>query len=175
MQVKIRGEKIEVTESIKNYIEDKIGRLEKYFNNEDIVANVVIKSNKNSKTIEVTIPNGSLTLRREEINEDLYAAIDYVIDKLERQIRKNKSRLEKRLKVTNEVNFSLDFTDETPKEISQIVKRKNFDSKPMSEEEAILELELLNHDFFVFKNAEAECISVLYKRKDNNYGIINIK
>ena len=175
MQVKIRGEKIEVTESIKNYIEDKIGRLDKYFNKEDIVANVVIKSNKNTKTIEVTIPTGSLTLRREEMDEDLYAAIDYVIDKLERQIRKNKSRLEKRLKVTNEVNFSLNFTDETPKEMSQIVKRKKIDSKPMSEEEAILELELLNHDFFVFKNAEAECISVLYKRKDNNYGIINIK
>ena len=152
-----------------------MGRLDKYFNSDDIEAYVVIKSNKSSKTIEVTIPTGSLTLRREEVDDDLYAAIDSVIDKLERQIRKNKSRLEKRLKVTNEVTFSLDFNDDTPTDTKKIVKRKNFDSKPMSEEEAILQLELLGHDFFVFKNADNDAISVLYRRKDKNYGLINIK
>ena len=115
MRIKIRGEKITATAAIKNYIEEKMGRLDKYFNSDDIEAYVVIKSNKSSKTIEVTIPTGSLTLRREEVDDDLYAAIDSVIDKLERQIRKNKSRLEKRLKVTNEVTFSLDFNDDTPK------------------------------------------------------------
>ena len=175
MRIKIRGEKITATAAIKNYIEEKMGRLDKYFNSDDIEAYVVIKSNKSSKTIEVTIPTGSLTLRREEVDDDLYAAIDSVIYKLERQIRKNKSRLEKRLKVTNEVTFSLDFNDDTPTDTKKIVKRKNFDSKPMSEEEAILQLELLGHDFFVFKNADNDAISVLYRRKDKNYGLINIK
>ena len=88
MRIKIRGEKITATAAIKNYIEEKMGRLDKYFNSDDIEAYVVIKSNKSSKTIEVTIPTGSLTLRREEVDDDLYAAIDSVIDKLERQIRR---------------------------------------------------------------------------------------
>ncbi len=103
----------------------------------------------------------------------MYAAIDLVVDVLERQIRKNKTKLNKH-RSDDLMGFA--FVESDEEEINEsIVKRKNIDTKPMSEEEAILQMELLGHDFFVFKNVDEECISVLYKRKDGNYGIINSK
>ena len=158
MKLNIRGDKITVTKSIKDYIEDKISRLDKYFTNSD------------------TIPTSRFTLRAEERNQDLYTAIDLVIDKLERQIRKNKTRLNDKYKDLEK--FEMSFNFEVPvEEIDdiKIVKRKNVEMKPMDEEEAILQMELLNHDFFVFKNIDEECVSVLYQRKDGKLGIINVK
>ena len=176
MKYNIRGDKLEVTKSIKDYIEDKLNRLNKYYDNyKDLECKVVIRSKNNLQTIEVTIPLNKLILRAEVSEKDLYAAIDLVVDKLEGQIRKNKTRLKKRLEKLPDVDIMLDFDDEVDEDTSEIVKRKDIDSKPMDEEEAILQMNLLNHDFFVFKNVDEECVSVLYKRKDNKYGIINVK
>ena len=174
MNINIRGDKIEVTDSIKNYVKEKLARLDKYFDEPNrIDAHVLIRVKNNEEIIEVTIPTSKYTLRAEEKNADLYAAIDLVVDVLERQIRKNKTKLNKH-RCDDLMGFA--FVESDEEEINEsIVKRKNIDTKPMSEEEAILQMELLGHDFFVFKNVDEECISVLYKRKDGNYGIINSK
>lgn len=178
MKLNIRGDKLVVTDSIKAYIEEKVNKLNKYFDNNDIEAKIVIKVANNREIIEVTIPTNKYTLRAEERNEDLYAAIDLVIDKLERQIRKNKTKLNDRYKKESFMDFNFDFIEEFENDSEEdelIVKRKTIDIKPMDEEEAILQMELLNHDFFVFNNLDEECISVLYKRKDGKFGIINSK
>lgn len=172
MLLNIRGDKIEVTDSIKNYIEEKLKRLDKYFENpEDLKANIVVRTRGIDQIIEVTIPIKKAILRAEETNKDLYAAIDKVTDKLERSIRKNKTKIKKR-KVEN-MDVFLDFDVEEEEE-QKIVKRKQINNKPMSEEEAILQMDLLDHDFFIFQNTETNNMSVIYKRKDNSYGIIEI-
>ena len=177
MKLNIRGDKVTVTKSIKDYIEDKVSRLDKYFNNgKDVEGKVLIRIRNNEQIIEVTVPTSRFTLRAEERDQDLYTAIDLVIDKLERQIRKNKTRLNDKYKDLEK--FEMSFNFEVPvEEIDdvKIVKRKDVEMKPMDEEEAILQMELLNHDFFVFKNIDEECVSVLYQRKDGKLGIINVK
>ena len=175
MNINIRGDKIEVTSSIKKYVKEKLSRLEKYFeNSSNIDAHVLIRARNGEEVIEVTIPTSRYTLRAEEKNSDLYAAIDLVVDVLERQIRKNKTRLNKRREVAQEFAF-IPEDEEEYEDNNMIVKRKMISSKPMSEDEAILQMELLDHDFFMFKNEDEDCFSVLYRRKDGNYGIISSK
>lgn len=178
MKLNIRGEKITITQSMKAYITEKLAKVDKYFENpEEINANVLVRVKGLEQIIEVTAPTKRFTLRAEESNEDFYAAVDLVVSKLERQIRKNKDRLNRKYKNVETIEFNLDYEDDEKEEEnkSSIVKRKNISMKPMDEEEAILQIELLNHDFFVFKNIDEECVSVLYNRKDGNYGIINMK
>lgn len=177
MKFNIHGNKIDVTPAIKSYIEEKIGRLDKYLENpEGVTASVVIKVTGSEQKVEVTIPIQKVILRGEEAHKDLYASIDKVSDKMERQIRKNKTKLKKQRDVNNYVDFNIDFEiDKDESEEVNIVKRKVIEMKPMSEEEAILQMELLGHEFFVFNNIDAENISILYKRKDGNYGIIETK
>ena len=175
MKCNIRGEKIKVTDAIKDYIETKMSRLDKYFKANNVSANILIKLKGKKDAIEVTIPYDKYILRSEEIHDDLYAAIDLVIDKLERQIRKNKTKLKKQTK-SNELKFNFDYdttSEEDEAKDNKIVKRKTLEMKPMDEEEAILELELLSHDFFIYKDMHND-IKVIYKRKDGNYGIIEI-
>ncbi len=176
MTLNIRGNKIEVTNAIKSYIEEKLGKLDKYFEEpESINANVVVRMSGIDQIIEVTIPLKKAVLRAEERDKDLYAAIDFVTDKLERQIRKNKTRMHHKNNkemMTAFVDFAI--TEEEPKE-GTIVKRKTFDAKPMSEEEAMLQMSLVGHDFFIFKDSETENIAVIYRRKDGNFGIIEMQ
>lgn len=172
MKCKIRGEKIKITAAIQEYVETKISKLDKYFKEADVTANILIRIKGKDQIIEVTIPYDKYTLRSEDRQEDLYAAIDLVIDKLEGQIRKTKSKLKKQVKKDDTFfNFDYELTKEETKE-NKIVKRKTLEMKPMDEEEAILELELLGHDFFIYKDAKTSDINILYKRKDGNYGII---
>ena len=172
MKCKIRGEKIKVTASIQEYIETKLSKLDKYFKEVDVEANVLIRIRGKEQIIEVTIPYDKYTLRSEDRQEDLYAAIDLVIDKLEGQIRKTKTKLKKHVKPTDDFfNFDYELTQDE-KEETKIVKRKTIEMKPMDEEEAILELELLGHDFFIYKDVNTNEVNVLYKRKDGNYGVI---
>ena len=160
MKYNIRGDKILVTDAIKEYITEKLDRLNKYFDKPDsITANVVIKVKGYDQTIEVTIPTTSFTIRNEESAEDLYAAIDRVSDKIEKAASKN-------------FNLSYIEDDEEDIEESLVIKRKELNTKPMSEEEAILQMEMLGHDFFIYKDSETSKVCVLYKRKDNNYGLI---
>ena len=122
----------------------------------------------------MTIPIRKVILRGEQSHSDLYAAIDIVSDKMERQIRKNKTKLKKQN--SNFVEFNMDFEVETDEsEDKAVVKRKTIEMKPMSEEEAILQMELIGHEFFVFKDVDNDNISILYKRKDGDYGIIETK
>ena len=179
MKYNIRGDKITVTGAMKDYIEEKISKVDKYLENPgEVTANVVVRVKDLEQTIEVTVPTKKFTLRAEESNEDFYAAVDLVINKLERQIRKNKDRLSKKYKNNESIELNFDYKEEEDSKEqneSKIVKRKNISMKPMDEEEAILQMALLNHDFFVFKNIDEECVSVIYERKDGNYGIINMK
>ena len=178
MKYNIRGDKLEVTSAINNYVESKLDRLNKYFKEDDILANVLLRVRGNSQIIEVTIPTDKFILRSEEEDKDLYAAIDLVSDKLERQIRKNKTRLNKQ-NIDNkykEFNFDYEITEEDESNEDEIiVKRKKLEMKPMDEEEAILEMNLLGHEFFVYKDMHTNQICVLYKRKDGNYGLIETK
>jgi len=178
MKYNIRGDKLEVTDAINNYVESKLDRLNKYFKEDDILANVLLRVRGNSQIIEVTIPTAKFILRSEEEDKDLYAAIDLVTDKLERQIRKNKTRLNKQ-NVDNkykELNFDYELETEEENSIDEvIVKRKKLEMKPMDEEEAILEMNLLGHEFFVYKDMHTNNICILYKRKDGNYGLIETK
>lgn len=177
MKFNIRGQKLEVTDAIRSYIEEKIGRLEKYFENPaDITANVLIKVRGKDQVVEVTIPAPKLILRGEEANKDLYASIDLVSDKLERQIRKNKTRMSSKNNKKNVTDFIAEFSvDELELDKNVIVKRKHIEMKPMNEEEAILQMELLGHEFFVYKDSENNNVCILYKRKDGDYGIIETK
>ena len=173
MKINIHGRKLEVTDAIKGYIEEKLKKLDKYFENpSDITATVVVKVRGNDQIIEVTVPSKRFTLRGEESHKDLYAAIDLVTDKIERQIRKNKTRIKKNFKEV--ITFSND-VEEVEEDNNKIIKRKTIDMKPMSEEEAILQMNLLGHDFFVFNNTDTQNVSILYKRKDGDYGILETK
>ena len=176
MKINVRGDKVEITESMKNQITEKLNKLNLYFENpENINTYVLIRVRNLYKTIEVTIPTKRFTLRAEETQEDLYPAITEVVNKLERQIRKNKTRLSRKYRNNEKLEINTNFdSDSTELEEKKIKKRKKIEMKPMDEEEAVLQMELLGHDFFVFKKEIEECISVVYKRKNNSYGIINL-
>lgn len=171
MKYIIRGDN---TDSIKDYIESKLDKLNKYFNSDNCTATVLTKKEGRNQKIEVTIPTDNFILRNESVNEDLYAAIDNVSDKLERQIRKNKEKINKKQnrKVIEDFDYLLE--DEFQGD-EVIVKRKQLELKPIDEEEAIIEMEMLGHNFFVFKDVETDKICVLYKRKNGNYGVIETK
>ena len=170
MEILIRGNKLEVTDSMKNYVKEKLSKLDKYLVDQTAKATVLVKIHNYLQKVEVTIPLKTLILRAEEEQEDFYAAVDLIINKLERQIRKNKSKLQKREKVKNK-EFNLD--DLIPiEENDEIVKRKKVDVKPMSVEEALLQMQLLGHDFFVYKDSDTNVVCVLYKRKNGGYGLI---
>lgn len=177
MKFNIRGKKLKVTAPIQKYIEEKIGKLDKYFENPDeLTANIVVRISGIDQIVEVTIPAKKVILRAEEREKDLYAAIDLVSEKLERQIRKNKTRMQHKKIRPRLVDFNLEFEQDTPEEEEEkIVKRKQIEMKPMSEEEAILQMELLGHDFFVFFDTDNGTNCVLYRRKAGNYGIIETK
>lgn len=175
MKYIIRSSKNENTEAIKNYIEEKLNKLNKYFKNPDeIEASILTKQDGRMQRIEVTIPTPHFTLRNEVSEEDLYAAIDLVSDKLERQIRKNKDKINKKINKVYIQEFQYDLEDEYDKETS-VVKRKKVELKPIDEEEAIIQMNMLGHSFFVYKDVDTNEICVLYKRQDGNYGVIETK
>ena len=170
MEILIRGTKLDITDSMKDYVKEKLGKLDKYLVDQKAKANVLVKVHNYLQKVEVTIPLKTLILRAEEEQQDFYAAVDLVINKLERQIRKNKAKLQKRDKNKTK-EFNID--DIIPiEEDEKIVKHKKIDVKPMSNEEAILQMELLGHDFYVYKDSDTNNMCVLYKRKDGGYGVI---
>ena len=169
MKYLIRGEKVQVTDSIKDYIQEKLSKMDKYLDNpENVEAKILIKVKGVEQRVEVTIQTKGYFLRAEESHSDLYAAIDLIIDKLERQFRKYKTKLLDKSRQEN-IQDSFDIEEAVEEEI---VKRKKIYLKPMDEEEAIVQMELLGDTFFVFKNIETDTICVIYKRHDGNYGLI---
>lgn len=171
MEITIRGDKIKITEAMKNYIEEKLQKLNKYLeNSSNIHANVVVKVKNYDQIVEITIPLKSFILRSEESQDDFYAAVDKAVTKLERQIRKNKTRLMSRQEKSYDFSF-VEF-EEIEENDSKIIKRKKIEVKPMDEEEAIIQMELLNHQFYMYKDRETDKYAVVYKRKDGGYGLI---
>lgn len=173
MNLNFTGKNMEITDALRDVTEKKIGKLDKYFQ-KDIEGNVTFSSEKNRKIIEVTINLPGTIIRAEESTDDMYASIDKAIDVLERQIRKYKTRLQNRYKNSETIRFEnvmpLPVEEESDK--PKLVRKKRFGLKPMSSEEAILQMELLRHNFFVFMDADSELVSIVYKRKDGNYGLI---
>lgn len=172
MDIVIRGDKLEVTDAMRGYVTEKLSKIDKYFDDfEHIKATVMVKVYNHIQKVEITIPLKSVILRAEEAREDFYAAVDVIIDKLERQIRKNKTKLQsKKIKETKE--FVYDAIEDDIEDIEGITKRKVIDAKPMSEEEALLQMKLLGHEFYLFKDSETLKPCVIYKRKYEGYGII---
>ena len=173
MNISIRGSKVTITDAMKEYAEEKLNKLNKYIDSpEEVSANVIVKIPNRLHKVEITIPLKTVILRAEEEQEDFYAAIDVIVDKLERQIRKNKTRLEtKKMKEAKE--FAFDYIEEIPEDKeNKIVKRKKIEVKPMDEEEAILQMELLGHQFYLYKDVATNQPALVYKRKDGDYGII---
>lgn len=172
MKYNIRGKKIEVTDAIRDYMASKIERLEKYLDdNDEVEAKAVVSTKGKEQKVEVTIWSGKYNIRAEESSEDLYAAMDLVIDKLERQFKKYKDKInDKRRKETIKEIDTEDVKDLEEKEV--IVRRKEVYLKPIDEEEAIIQMELLDHTFFVYKDSNTNKINVVYKRNDGDYGVI---
>lgn len=173
MKLNFVGKNIEITDSLRDVTMKKFEKLDKFFT-KDIEGKVVFSVVKNDRIFEATIylPNSTI-LRAEESTNDMYTSIDVVLDRLERKIRKNKTKLEKKYRLQETIRFEKisDLKDEDEEE-KKIVKVKNFDISIMSEQEAILQLELLNHDFFVFRNSKDDKVNLLYKRKDGHFGLI---
>lgn len=170
MKVKIIGKNIVVTQAIAEKVEKKLSFLDKYFIiDEDVVANVMVRVYRQSQKIEVTIPTKFALLRAEAQHEDLYAAIDLVVDKLEDQIRRQKTRLSRKNKeklANSFVESEEDYGEE------QLVKTKTITPEEMDLDEAILRMEMLGHDFFVYVDDETKEIAVVYRRLNGGYGLI---
>ncbi|WP_373893376.1 ribosome hibernation-promoting factor, HPF/YfiA family [Virgibacillus natechei] len=181
MKFNIRGENLEVTAAIRDYTEKKISKLERYFDTppaSDVHVNLSVYNDE--QRIEVTIPMTDLLLRGEVQHVDLYAAIDLVVDKLERQIRKYKTKVNRKFRKDGapkhvfaelEQEASNVATEEADDEID-IVRQKRFNLKPMDSEEAVLQMDMLGHAFYVFTNADTNDTNVVYRRKDGKYGLI---
>ncbi len=176
----IRGENIEVTPAIREYVENKIEKVERYFSEGvSANANVNLKVYNDKQTkVEVTIPMRNVTLRAEERHDDMYAAIDLIVDKLERQIRKHKTKVNRKFREREGVGvyFAQEVAGTTPSPVEEdeftIVRTKQFDLKPMDQEEAILQMNLLGHDFYVYTDADSNNTNIVYKRRDGKYGLI---
>ncbi|WLR55554.1 ribosome-associated translation inhibitor RaiA [Mesobacillus subterraneus] len=178
MNYNIRGENIEVTPAIREYVEKKVAKLDRYFTespNANVNVNLKVYQDKKSK-VEITIPMKDLVLRAEELHEDMYAAIDLITDKLERQIRKHKTKVNRKFREKDSLkDYAPIFTEVEQAEEDEdleVVRTKSFDLKPMDSEEAILQMNMLGHSFYVFTNAETNQTNVVYKRNDGRYGLI---
>lgn len=171
MKTNIYLRKVELGKGKKEMLIKKIDKLGKFFNDE-ASADIVVSEQKDKMIVEVTIRTTDMIYRAEERNEEVYNAADDIVDSITRQIRKNKTRLAKKLRegVSKEIDFAPD-TQEDEAEI-KIVKTKTHHVKPMSAEEAVLQMNLLGHSFFVFRNAQTNTTDIVYRRKDGNYGLI---
>ena len=177
MKITFTDKKISLPKSVHEYAEKKVGKLERYFKN-DAEATVVFSVEKDRNRVELTVRSGGTILRVSEQTSDMFASIDAAVTSMERQIRKNKTRLEKRLRTgaferTVEAEIS-SFVPDGPEEGEyKIVRTKTFPIKPMTQEEAILQMNLLGHSFFAFRNEDADgSFAVVYRRNDGDYGII---
>jgi putative sigma-54 modulation protein len=182
MRYVIRGHNLEVTDALHEFVERKLSRLERYF--EDVgetEAHAVLAVIKDQHRVEVTIPFPGVIVRAEESSEDMYASVDLVVEKLERQIRKYKTRINR--KARQDVSFRSGYKEHAREMVAapvavqdeeelDLVRTKRFEFKPMDAEEAMLQMDMLGHNFFVFTNAASNQVNVIYKRKDGKYGLI---
>ena len=169
MAITVRGKNIDITPALRDYVEKRVGKITKYFDNIGEITAVLTVS-KGRHIVEVTVPINGMILRGEEATTDMYASIDLVIEKLEKQIEKYKTKIARKLK---QGGFKLDIPAppvSDPEEL--VVKTKRFAVKPLNVEEAVMQMNLINHDFYVFINSDTEEVNVVYRRKDGHYGLI---
>ncbi len=171
MKFVIVGRNIEVTPGLKAAVEDKIGKLEKYFN-PDTEVHVTLSVEKDRQKIEVTIPVKGSIIRSEQVSNDMYVSIDLVEEIIERQLKKYKNKIVDKKQAAASFSQMYVENDYMDDEEVQIVRTKKFDIKPMYPEDACIQMELLGHSFFVFCNAETDQVNVVYKRKGDTYGLI---
>jgi putative sigma-54 modulation protein len=176
MRLDIRGRNIEITDALKDYTTKRLSKLEKYIDDMKI-AQVALSLEAENHKVEVTIPLNGLILRGEVTAEDMYSAIDMVVEKLEKQIERHKTKLYKshrgaglKQALADDIKRQLDIKDTTEK--FKIVRTKRFALKPMDEEEAIMQMSLLGHNFFMFYNSKTDEVNVVYKRRGGNFGLI---
>ncbi|HLV08964.1 MAG TPA: ribosome-associated translation inhibitor RaiA [Halanaerobiales bacterium] len=182
MKITTYGKNIDVTPALKDYAAEKVSKISKYIDGEPQEAHISFEVEKDRHIVEVTAYINGLILRGEEATHDMYASIDGVIEKLERQVHKYKTKIKKRM-IEKKQEYKEEYKEVRKEEIlkqqegedeykPRIVKTKKFAIKPMDVEEAAMQMDLLGHDFFVFSNANTEEVNVVYKRKDGNYGLI---
>lgn len=171
MKFIIVGKNIEVTPGLKSNIEEKIGKLEKYFS-PDTEVHVTLSVEKERHKIEVTIPVKGSIIRSEQVSNDMYISIDLVEEIIERQLKKYKNKIIDKEQAAESFKREYIERDYQDDDEIQIVRTKQFDMKPMYPEDACVQMELLGHNFFVFNNAETNAVNVVYKRKANTYGLI---
>ncbi|MCY0879217.1 MAG: ribosome-associated translation inhibitor RaiA [Firmicutes bacterium] len=164
MDVIVRGKNVEVTEALKEHVTRKLSKMDKYFDHREVTAHARLAVEGEDHIIEVTIPLDGLILRGEETSPDMYVSVDRVVDKLERQLVKYKARVKRR--------HGHEAKPMNPHHPEELVRRKTFPSKPMTVEEALMQMDLLGHDFFAFTNAETDVINVVYRREDGGYGLL---
>ena len=175
MKITFKGKHIEVTDAMRNYIEKRLNKIDRHF---DHILEVIVTLSveKNRQIVEATLQASRALIRAEEETDDMYASIDKVVDKLERQIQKYKEKYFQKPHPNSDrkglVNEGVNIEESEPDRIAKIVKTKRFAIKPMSVEEAAMQMDLLGHNFFVFANDNTNKVNVLYKRKDGNFGLI---
>ena len=171
MRFVISGKNIDVTEGLRSAVTDKLGKLERYFT-PDTEVHVTLSVEKERQKIEVTIPVKGTVIRSEQVSNDMYVSIDLVEEVIERQLRKYKNKIADKQQEAG--NFQKEYLehDYLEDEEIQIIRTKKFGMKPMYPEDACVQMELLGHTFFVFRNAETDEVNVVYKRKNNTYGLI---
>ncbi|TCL70964.1 putative sigma-54 modulation protein [Hydrogenispora ethanolica] len=172
MLVSVKGKNVEITEALRDYAEKKVAKVSKFFEKSPIGAQVTMSTERGKHIVDITVQIDGLLLRGEEKTADMYGSIDGAVEKIERQVHKFKTRINRRLRgEENQVVLApVSTQEEAP---APVIKRtKRFAIKPMSVEEAVMQMDLLGHDFYVFSNSDTEEVNVVYRRKDGNYGLI---
>ncbi len=170
MKITINTKNFKASDRLKENIEKKLSRLDKYFSDE-IEAKVKLSSEKGIDKVESTIVAGKTIFRAEDAGKDVYDSVDRVVDKLSSQMSRFKTKLQKRYKGQKGISFA-ELPEAAAEPSTNIVKTKKFQLEPMNTEEAIMQMELLQHDFFVFMNMETETVNVVYKRNNESYGLL---
>jgi putative sigma-54 modulation protein len=171
MKVTVNGKNIEVTDALRDYAEKKVAKVAKFFEKSPVGSQVTLRTERGIHIVEITVQVDGILLRGEEKTGDMYASIDGAIDKIERQVHKFKTRINRKFREENRVVLESSPSQKEQLE-PQIKRTKRFAVKPMSVEEAVMQMDLLGHDFFVFSNSESDEVNVVYRRKDGNYGLI---
>ena len=171
MNITVKGKNVEVTDALREYAEKKVSKVSKFFEKSPVGAQVTLSTERGRHIVDITVQVNGLLLRGEERSSDMYGSIDGAIEKIERQVHKFKTRINRRLHEENQVVLNPPPAHEEAA-APQIKRTKRFAIKPMSAEEAVMQMDLLGHDFYVFSNSDSEEVNVVYKRKDGHYGLI---
>lgn len=176
LRIVVKGKNLRVTDALREYAEKRAAKVAKFFPNEESISvEIVLRIERNQQIAEITVHVRSLVIRAESRTGDMYASIDACIDRVGGQVRRHKTRLQKRFQVASKdarVAVNAESENDVDEDLPAVVRRKRFAIKPMSVDEALMQMDLLGHDFFVFVNAASDQVNVLYRRTDGNVGLL---